>query len=296
MMLVSVTRIGALALALAAFQYTSSKAAASPAPSPSPSATTAPADPCGGEQRLLATLNRPTIGYSACAAAPGTVIFEEGFQNTQQGSDNGTKSVLVQYPQSFIRYGVSPRFEVDLIGPYYNKLATPDGAGGLVRTHGYQDSGVGFKYEFVPSARYTIGVDGLYTAPNGSTGFTNGGATATGNLDIAYQITPTFGAGTTIALSSTSGFDAMGRASRYTAFMPSAVLTTQLPDAYQLYAEYVYLNKLAPDQGGRAFVDYGVQHLFGKRFEIDVELGETITPNPTQKFTYFGFGFGFQLR
>ena len=269
-------------------------AAAAPSPSPTPSATPA-ADPCGGDARLLATLNRPTVGYSACAVAPGTVVFEEGYQNQQQGSGS-TASTLIQYPQNFLRIGVKQGFEVDIIGPYFNRLSAPDGTGGTSRTSGYQDGGLGFKYEFAPRGRWTIGVDGLYTFPNGSTGFTAGGATETANFDASYSITPTFGIGTTLAYSSTSGYDAAGKRSRFNVFLPSFVLTTQLNNNYQLYGEYVYASKLAPDQGGRAFFDFGVQHLLGKRFEIDVEQGISVTADPNLKFNYLGVGFGWQLR
>lgn len=268
-------------------------ASPAPTPTPSPSPSAAP-DPCGGDARLLATLNRPTVGFSACAVAPGTVVFEEGYQNQQQGA--GMNGFLIQYPQSFVRVGVKPRLELDLIGPYFNKLAVPDGAGGLARTHGYSDSGLGFKYEFEPRGRYTVGIDGLYTAPNGSAGFSNGGATETLNLNASYAITPTFAIGTTQAFLSTSGFKADGTQARYGAWMPSAVLSTQLNDNYQLYAEYVYLNKLAPDQSGRAFVDYGVQKLLGKRFELDMELGHSLTADRGLQFQYFGVGFGWQIR
>ena len=267
---------------------------ASPAPPPTPAPTSAP-DPCGGDARLLATLNRPTIGYSACAVAPGTVVFEEGYQNTQQGA-GAAASTLIQYPQSFTRSGVRQGLEVDIIGPYFNRLATPDGSGGLARTSGKQDGGLGFKYEFTPRGRWTIGVDGLYTAPNGSPGFTSGGATETVNFDAAYSITPTFGVGTTLAYASSSGFNAAGKQSRFPVFLPSFVATMQLADNYQLYAEYVYASKLAPDQGGRSFFDFGVQKLLGKRFEVDIEQGISTTPDSTLKFNYLGIGFGWQLR
>jgi len=268
----------------------------SPSPSPAPSpAASAALDPCGGDARLLATLNRPTVGYSACAVAPGTLVLEEGYQNTQQGS-GATASTLIQYPQSFIRYGLKRGLELDLIGPYFNKLAVPDGAGGLARSSGYSDGGVGLKYECAPHGQYTVAIDGLYTGPNGSRGFTNGGPTETVNLDVAYSVTPTFGIGTTLAYSSTSGFDAAGKQSRFNVFLPSFVLTTQLANNYQLYSEYVYASKLAPDMGGRSFFDFGVQKLLGKRFEADIEQGISSTPDPNLKFNYIGIGFGLQIR
>ncbi|MDQ2681011.1 MAG: hypothetical protein M3Y21_08330 [Candidatus Eremiobacteraeota bacterium] len=241
-------------------------------------------------------MNRPTVGFSACAIAPGTIVLEEGYQNQINGSGDALSATNIQYPQSFTRFGIAPRFELDAIGPAYNTLATPDGRGGFVRTHGYQDSGVGFKFEFAPKGRYTIAIDGLYTAPTGSAGFSAGGSTETADVDLAYAVTPTFGIGTTISASSTSGSRADGSIARYRVFLPSIVTTLQLPHAYQLYAEYVYASKLAPDRDGRAFVDYGVQKLLGKRFELDAELGASITPDLTKKFNYLGIGLGIQLR
>jgi len=290
--------LAAFALVAMTTQGRAEAPAATPAPSPSlapsPAASAAP-DPCGGNGRLLATLNRPTVGYSACAVAPGTLVLEEGYQNTQQGS-GAAASTLIQYPQSFIRYGVKQGFEIDLIGPYFNRLAAPDGAGGLARISGYSDGGLGFKYEFTPHGRFTIGIDGLYMGANGSPGFTSGGPTQTLNLDVAYSITPTFGVGTTLAYSSTSGFDAAGKKSRFNVFLPSFVLTTQLANSYQLYSEYVYASKLARDMGGRGFFDFGVQKLLGKRFELDIEQGISTTPDPNLKFNYIGVGFGWQIR
>ncbi|HEY5258270.1 MAG TPA: hypothetical protein VIJ12_07790, partial [Candidatus Baltobacteraceae bacterium] len=93
-----------------------------------PASPDPPADPCGGTSRLLATLDRPTIGYSPCAVAPGTVVFEEGYQNQRQGPDFAAD--LAQYPQSFTRIGIEQGLEFDVIGPYYNRQSTPDGTGG----------------------------------------------------------------------------------------------------------------------------------------------------------------------
>ncbi|MDQ6825628.1 MAG: hypothetical protein M3Z14_00280, partial [Candidatus Eremiobacteraeota bacterium] len=171
-----------------------------------------------------------------------------------------------------------------------------DGTGSYIRSHGYQDSGIGFKYELKPTRRYIVALDGLYTAPTGTANYTLGGPTYTANLDIAYAITPTWGVGTTLAFQNTSGFKADGKQSRYQAFMPSVAMTTQLRNNYQLYAEYVYLSKLAPDQTGRGTIDYGVQHLLSKRFEVDVEQGISITPDRNLRFQYFAIGFGWQLR
>ena len=78
--------------------------------------------------------------------------------------------------------------------------------------------------------------------------------------------------------------------------MPSVATTKQLNAATQLYAEYVYLNKLGPDQSGRGTVDYGIQRLFGTHVELDAELGSSITADRNLRFHYVGVGFGWQIR
>lgn len=269
-----------------------------PAPAPTASATpslaVASPDPCGGSDRLLATADRPTIGFSTCAVAPGTAVFELGYQNQVNGTP-ASGSVQSQVPQNFLRFGVAPRFELDVIGPNYLRTRSSGDAGsGIVS--GVADSGLGFKIELAPSGRWGVAFDGLYTGPNGSKALTAGNATTTLTLDAAYAITPTTGAGTTIAFSAGGGYAANGAHARYGVTEPSFVLTQQLPNRYQLYAEYVFVSKLAPDLGGRAFADAGVQKLLGDRTEVDVEYGHAFTAVPALRFNYIGAGLVIQLR
>jgi hypothetical protein len=272
---------------------------ADPLPAPGPSASSAPGvrddDPCGGRTRLLATLNRPTVGYSPCAVAARTVVFEIGYQNQVSGATPSLQ-FAAQYPQNFLRFGVRPRFEIDVIGPNYARVRATRPDATDVATSGTYDSGAGLKYELPPSGKFTVAIDGLYLGANGSGGFTAGNASVTGNLDVAYSLDATTGIGTTLAFSSTGGYAADGSHARYGLFMPSFVITKQIPQTFQLYGEYVYASKIAPDAGGRAFVDFGLQKLFGPHFEVDAELGNSLTPNAAQRFHYVGVGLGFELR
>jgi hypothetical protein len=262
--------------------------AASPAPVPTP------ADPCGGPGRLLATANRPTVGYSACAVAPHTAVFELGYQNQVTGSPS-TGSVQSQVPQNFLRIGVAPRFEIDVDGPNYigTRTYAPGKPGRVV--DGVADSGLGLKYEFHPLGRWLFAVDALDVPPNGSPFLSAGSATLTGNLDVSYALSPAASVGSTIAVSSTGGFTPSGVHQRYGVTTPSVVLTTLLPHYYQLYAEYVYVSKIAPNLGGRAFLDGGVQKLLGSRTEIDVEYGHSLVGDPGLTFRYVGAGLVVQL-
>ena len=257
-------------------------AAASPTPSPSP-----PPDPCGGQTRLLATLNRPTVGYSACAIAPHTIVLEEGYQRERMDS----AQTLTQYPQSFARVSIAPRLEFDVVGPSYNRLETAGSSG----VSGFQDNGAGFKYELPPRGNCTFGFDALYTSPNGAAAFTAGRYTTTANADIGCSVTGSFGIGTTQAFTAAGGPRADGTFARYGLWMPSIVATQQFGGGNQFYVEYVYQSRTAPDAGGRAFVDYGIQHLIGSHVEVDAELGNVLTGNAAQRFTYFGLGFGVQI-
>ncbi len=272
------------------------KAQSAPQPTPSPVPVAAPpADPCAGDGSLLATIDRPTIGYSVCAVASKTILFEEGYQVQENAAGTGQWSRTVSYPQSFLRYGVSKRFELDLLGPYYNKTLASDGFGAPTANNGYQDGGLGIKFEFAPRGQFIYAIDALYTSPNGTNGFSAGASTETVNFDVAYSVTPTIGLATTFAYSSTSGYDALGSRSRYSVLLPSFVVTSALRGNAQLYAEYVYASKLAPDQGGRAFIDYGIQKQLGTRFELDAELGNSLIGDSSKQFHYLGVGFGVRI-
>jgi hypothetical protein len=270
----------------------SSAAGAEPQSTPSPSPQ--PSDPCDGPGRLLATANRPTIGFSACAVTKGTAVFELGYQNEVRGKpDKG--SVQSQVPQNFLRLGAASRFEIDVIGPNYEGVRTyaPESPGTTL--HGVTDSGLGFKYELPPMGRWTVAFDGLYTGPNGSPSVTAGDATLTSNLDASFSMSPATSIGTTIAVSSTGGFSG-NLHTGYGVTMPSIVLTTQIPHYYQFYTEYVLVSKIGPHLGDRAFTDFGVQKLLGTRTEIDIEYGHAFTGIPVLGFNYIGCGVVLQLR
>lgn len=280
-----------VAFVIAALPAPARSAEAGPSATPSPSPSPQASDPCDGPDRLLATANRPTIGFSACAAKKGTALFELGYQNQVNGTPaNG--SVVSQVPQTFIRYGAATRFELDVVGPNY--VATRSYPDSPVVTHGVTDSGVGFKYELPPSSRWTLAFDGIYTGPNGSPFLTAGSASLTGNLDASFSLSPSVSLGTTIAFSSTGAY-ANAIPSRYGVTTPSFVITSEIPNFYQFYAEYVYVSKVGPNDGGRAFTDFGVQKLLGTRTEIDVEYGHAFTGDRALQFDYIGSGLVLQL-
>lgn len=257
-----------------------------PSVAPAPDA---PSDPCGGPGLLLATLNRPTIGYSACALPKGAIVLENGYQiQTQSGP---SAAVLATFPQGFQRVGLANHLELDLIGPAFNRSRV----GGTIAT-GYSDLGLGFKYELPQKGRFTYALDGLFQAATGTGGFGAGGPTTVANIDLAYAASPVIGIGTTLATGVTSGVTNTATSSRYAYLLPSVIVTAQLPHFYQLYAELAGQTKLAPDQGGHVFSDFGLQKLLGPNLEVDGEYGISFTPVAGSKFRYLGFGLGVRVK
>ncbi|GAC1545527.1 MAG: hypothetical protein NVS3B16_15050 [Vulcanimicrobiaceae bacterium] len=291
--------------AAAASDPAPSASAGAPAPAHAASpAPDAPADPCGGPGRLLATLNRPTVGYSACAVPRGAIVLEEGYQNQFQAG--ASPSVASAFPQGFERVGVAKNLELDIIGPNFNRSRI----GSTIAT-GFSDVGLGFKYQLPQAGRFTYAVDGLFSAATGTGGFGAGGPTSIVNLDIVYAASPAIGIGTTLAGAVTAGMTAPAAASpgtaplgaptagtlaRYGYFLPSLVVTAQIPHYYQFYAELVAQTKLAPDQGGRTFADFGVQKLLGPNLEVDGEYAISFTPVAGSRFQYVGIGLGIRVK
>ena len=263
-----------------------------PVTSANPAPSDAPNDACGGATRLLATTNRPTFGYSACAVPKGAILLENGYQNQAQGG--ASPGVATSIGQGFQRIGVADRIELDLIAPTFNRASS----GGTLTT-GYSDLGLGFKVELPQHGRLTYAIDGLFTAATGTGGFSAGGPSQTLNLDIAYAASPAIGIGTTLAFASAAGSyttPTTSRVERYGYALPSLVVTAQLPHAYQFYVELVGQTKIGPVQGGRMLTDFGVQKLLGQNIEVDAEYGTSLTPVGGSRFHYIGFGAGVRVK
>jgi Putative MetA-pathway of phenol degradation len=235
-------------------------AAAAPSPSPAP-----PADPCGGlRTNLLAALDRPSIGYSACAVKRGETIVEAGYSNLI-----GSTGAVPSYPQGLVRAGAARNLEVDAI------------AGGTF------DSGFGAKYEFWHDGRRALAADFLYTMPTGTIANSAGAPVQTLNLDYGTPISGNFGLA--ITLGGQSSF--AGR--RFYSWVPSAVISDQWSPRAQAFVEAFGQSRTRPGGSALFGMDAAFQYLLTPAFEVDVEVGRTLTD--TQRVHYAGFGFGARL-
>lgn len=233
--------------------------------SPSPQPSTVPADPCGdAHTNVLATLDRPSIGYSACAVKPGDTLLEAGYANA-----SGAGAPTPTYPQGFLRTGVAPGVELDLLA------------------NGTFDSGLGAKVEFWHDGSRALAMDFLYLAPTGSPAHTAGAPVQTVNLDYSAPISPKFGAAAT--LGAQSGY----AGGRFFSLLPSVALSDQWNARAQAFVEAFAQTRTRPGGGALFGMDAALQYMLTPRFEADVEAGETTVDGNRSHFAGAGVGVRF---
>lgn len=233
----------------------------SPSPAPSP-------DPCGGSRsNLLAVLDRPSIGYSPCAAKPHETIVEAGYSNSA-----GDAGLLATYPQGFLRFGAAPNLELD------------------VMASGRFDSGIGAKYEWWHDASRAFATDFLYTAPTGSATLTAGAPIATLNADYSMPLSSRFGLAATLGAQSSYAAALDGTSARFFSMLPSVVISDQWNPRAQAFVEVFGQTRTRPDGGAALGADLAFQYLLAPQLELDVEIGRTA--NDLTRSHYAGIGFG----
>jgi hypothetical protein len=260
------------------------QADAAPAPIPSPSASAAASssvgpvlginDPC---VTLSAIVTRPTQTTSVCTVRPNHVLFETGYQNTAFDATSSS----VQYPQALIRVGTTiPGLELD-VAP--TSVARTN-AGGKTIT-GNTDFGAGIKYMIGYAPKFSYSANVFLTAPTGSSAFSAGGSNALYNGNYGYAMSSVFSlAGTFGFLSQTNGFQ------RWSAFLPSLMLTASLPNATNLFAEIAtFTNAVGPGSAARTQYLAGVSRAITQRLQIDLEISRS--PNAsTRPYNSLSFG------
>ncbi len=243
----------------------SPSATASPAASPTPSA---PSDPC---VTIMAIVNRPTIGTGVCPVQPGHVMIEDGYTNTVTSGPNG--AATASYPQTLVRAGtVVPHLEIAVTPPSEFRSGSASG---------YSDITFGAKYELGYGARWVYGVNAVVSEPTGSTAYTAGGSSYTGNFNWGYTINSEFALSGTLGFNAfAAGFGPTGSLQHYSAFIPTLEATAALPASAQAFAEAAYFSKAGYAQPSRWYYDFGLQKDLSKKVQVDVEYGFSPTFDP----------------
>lgn len=255
---------------------------------------TAPPDPCAGSTGILAIIDRPTFEDSACAAKPHTVVIEGGYTNTVQ-QDAG-RTVSNSYPQSEIRFGLQRGWEFKVNPPTFNHQTASVPSAPAQFASGFGDLTVGIRKEFGYSDRWIWTADAAVTLPTGSPGFTDAGPDYVANFIAGYSWTQALGLGFQVGASSTSVPSSTGvSVRRFGSVNHSLVISDQLTNRLQAFAELWGLTHAGVDVGHRDVVDGGLRLIVNPNFAIDAELSRTLgAPGGTSTHS-FGFGAGWKL-
>lgn len=245
-------------------------------------ATALLADPCAGPSGLLAGLDRPTVGDSACVAKPGHAIVELGYAD-----GHGGQGLTENGPQAELRFGLPHRNEFVLLPPnatYANN--------GHIGTTSYSATTMGLKHEWGYTSRWIYASEVLFTTP--STEPAAAGSSGWGeavNGIIGYSVTPRIAI--SLMLGATALYDQNNR--RYTSINPDFVATWLLTPRWQLYGEIYGQSHTSYGVGSGWDSDGGVQYLVTRHVEVDAEVGQRLTGALGGYRNYWGLGAGWEF-
>lgn len=239
-------------------------------------------DPCAGPSGLLAELDRPTVGDSACVVRSGRAIIEMGYAHadTRQGtSANG--------PQSELRFGLTHHNEFVLLPPN----ATYQNANGI-KNSSYSATVFGLKHEWGYTRRWLYSGEILLTAPtSGTLSQPSDGWGEAANVIVGYNITPTVAAGFMFGISTL--YSPSGQ--RYVSANPDFTATWLLDPRWQLYGEIYGQSHTGYGIGGGWDADGGLQYLVHRHIEIDIEAGQRLSGALGGYRNYWGLGAGWEF-
>ncbi|MHB8254500.1 MAG: transporter [Acidiferrobacter sp.] len=241
-----------------------------------------PPDPCAGPSGLLAELDRPTVGDSACVVKPGHAIVELGYASAH--SNQGT---VENGPQAELRFGLPRHNEFVLLPPNATHMENSR-IGGT----SYSATTMGLKHEWGYTRHWIYTGEILFTTP--STGNIPGNSDGWGeavNGIVGYSVTSRIAVG--LMLGATSLYDQNGR--RYTSINPDFTATWPFDPRWQLYGEIYGQTHTSYGAGSGWDSDGGVQYLLTRHIEVDAEVGQRLTGALGGYRNYWGFGAGWEF-
>lgn len=245
-------------------------------------AQTATDDPCGGASPLLAIIDRPTVGDSACVVPERRVVLELGGQWTKfRDGSHG-----FNLPEAEFRLGIPGNNEVVLLPPNYARQS----GGGLV-TSGESATVLGFKHELGYTGKWLGAVETLVTLPSGSAAFGSRGGGVAFNGIVNYSPTDNTSLSMMLGVASQT-LPPLAGGGRYTSLNPDFVGTWAATEGLQLYGEIYGQSSTGPGQGAGWNADGGVQYLLTPSVEVDIEGGLRLAGNLGGFSRYVGVGLG----
>ncbi|MFI4955155.1 MAG: transporter, partial [Gammaproteobacteria bacterium] len=210
---------------------------------------------------LFSLINRPSVADSPCAVKPGKVMVEMGFQyqSLYPGNGNGHKS---NFPTAQLRFGLPAGNELSVLMPnyitqHYSHEETLTGSTATV---------IGIKHQFPISQKWTYAAEALVTPPSGNNNFGSNALGTTLNGIVNYNLTSTLSATMMLGVATqTASFNDGGQ--RYNSFNPDLLVSWQLKNNLQVFAEVYGQTKTGPDQHDGYNADTGIQYLLTENIE-----------------------------
>lgn len=221
-------------------------------------------DPCTGPNELLALVDRPTIGFSACTVPYKKAVLETGYQY-QQLIQKGYQQNL---PEAEFRLGLPSNTELTILLPnYIHQTVSPHS--------GFSGASAGLKHEFgfTDSTVYTGQF--LIALPSGSNSFGSHGTGAQINAIVSHNLSEHVGVTGMLGVSSLTQSSGDG-GGRYSSINPDLVLSYGVNELV-LYLEFFGESKTAPDQHSGFMMDTGIVYLLRKNLEVDIEVGQRLS-------------------
>lgn len=239
--------------------------------------------PCTNSPTVLTYLNRPNNADSACTVPFKNLLFEMGYLYSDlSGGGNGQ-----EFPQLSIRFGLPKDTELVILTPNYN-LQTTD------PSSGFDTTWVGLKHQALYSQNWVFSLEGYVIPTSGSNAFGSDDVGGVINGIFAYTFNSAISMTFMLGLNTqTTPPDSGGE--RYNFLSPNLVLTWQVDERLQTYAEIFGQTQTAPGEGAGFNMDLGVLYLLKKNIEIDAEIGRRLTGNLGGYNTYIGAGLSILL-
>jgi hypothetical protein len=223
-------------------------------------------DPCTGPLSMLAIVDRPTIGDSACTLANKKGVIELGIQSQKIYPGRGYQYNL---PEAEVRIGLPQKNELVFLLPnYIHQSVTPHS--------GYTASVMGIKHRVSSTQTLQTAIESLVTLPTGSSDFGSKGFGVAFSGIASYNVTPTLNFTFMLGVS-TQAQPRNAGGQHFTSVNPDAVITYSLNAKTDIYLETYGQSKTGPGQGSGFNNDAGIIYLLMPNVTVDAELGQRIS-------------------
>jgi len=215
--------------------------------------------------------DRPSFSDGPQIVPLGHLQLESGFTHASAAGNTSQT-----FPEMMYRLALSERFEVRLINVSYE---SDHGGGGA---SGFQDSAIGFKYQFL-SGRQTAALVGLSTLPTGSRDFRTSRPQPT--VKVAWE----YASNTATTLGANLSVSDLGpNPERFTQYYVSAYINRTFSPKAGGFLEWYDVTPLEKDGTGGNFADVGTTYLLDNSTQVDFRIGSGF--NERRDGWYLGAG------